>query len=330
MGSLLVIAGTSGPFADFSPHAPAINDTGLVAFHATRRSGATGVFCGQGGPIAPLAFKAAYRSQPALNAAGVLAVFAELPDGRPVLLRGTPGAAPDLITHEAIEDVGPMAPSINEAGVVAFRATSATGRAGIYVANGGALTRIAEAGDTFRCFDGQPLMLEDGSAIFRADQADGRQCIFRWRPDAEPACVAATGAEFAELGRFFGANADGTVVFTATAHGGSPGIHRAAGGAVETVFSAAKRYESIRGALVDASGRIVFLATTTGDALALYALDDGQPRRVIGMRDEFGTCPLTDFAFGPASFNNHGQVALRLRLADARQFIARLDVFESP
>lgn len=331
MGKLLVIAGNSGPFSDFGPYVPSINDRGMVAFFAVRRGGATGVFCGDGGPIQTLHQKATFRSHPDINDRGTLCVYADLADGSQVVLFGEVGAPPEVVTHEGIPAIGPLGPTINRAGAIAFRATSAAGQAGIYLAADGELTRLAEIGDGFGGFDGLPVILSDGSVIFRADHGDGTQRIHRWQPGGALACVVRTGEEFADLGRFPGANDRGTVVFTATRRDGSSGVFTipAAGGTATCAIESAKVFESFRGALIDDTGRILFYATPSGGELAIYTLDGAgaSPRRVIGLRDEFGTCPLTDFALNPVSFNNTGQIALRLKLADGRQFIARLDVF---
>ena len=327
MGKLLVIAGTSGPFSDFGSYAPSINNEGVVAFQATRRSGATGAFCGKGGPISPLAFKATYTSHPDINDAGELAIFATLPDSTPALLKGAIGAPPEVVAHEAIATIGPLGPTINQAGAVAFRAQSTAGRAGIYLAGRGAVTRIAETGEQFSSFDGLPLVLDGGDVVFRATHVDGSEAVHRWHAGLPPECIAATGTHFSQLGRFPSANALGTVVVTASRADGTHLLLRASAGRVDTLLESGRAFESFRGACVDDAGRIALLATPTGGELAVYAMDGDTPRRVIGLRDDFGTCALTDFAINPVSFNSVGQIALRLRLADGRQFIARLDVF---
>jgi len=330
MGKLLVIAGNSGPFSDFGPYVPSINDHGTVAFFATRRGGSTGVFCGDGGPIHTLHLKAGYRSHPDLNADETLCVFAELAERAQVVLFGRAGAPPEVVAHEGIPTIGPLGPTINAAGAIAFRATSAAGRAGIYVAAHGELARVAEAGERFAGFDGLPVILDDGSVIFRADHLDGTQGIHRWSPGGGLACAVQTGEVFTELGRFPSAEAHGTIAFTATRRDGSAGVFTVnAAGEMTTAIESTKAWENFRGALIDTAGRIVFHATPSGGELTIYALDapGATPRRVIGLRDEFGSCPLTDLALNPVSFNNSGQIALRLKLADGRQFIARLDTF---
>lgn len=331
MGKLMVIAGNSGPFSDFGPYVPSINDRGAVAFFATRRGGATGVFCGDGGPIHTLHQKATYRSHPDINEDGTLCVYADLADASQVVLLGRPGAAPEVITHEGIPSIGPLGPTMNNAGAIAFRATSAAGRAGVYVAAGGALTRVAEAGDRFASFDGLPVLFDDGSVVFRANHVDGTQAIHRRSSDGTMTCLVQTGDDLTELGRFPSGNGLGEIVFSATRPDGSSAIFttRAGQTAPTPVVESAKSFESFRGALIDDEDRIVFYAVPASGELAVYALDEpgAAPQRIIGLRDEFGTCPLTDLALNPVSLNNAGQIAVRLKLADGRQFIARMDVF---
>ena len=330
MGRLLVIAGTSGPFADFGTFAPAIKERGAVAFQATRRNGATGVFCGDGGPITCLHQTAAYRSHPDINDAGELCAYADLPDGREALLVGKPGQRPDAIAPDTLPAIGPLGPTMNETGAVAFRGTTAQSGPGIYVADGDRLTTVAAAGaGRFSGFEGLPVILADGRVVFRADRGPHRHSIHLWAPDGRERIVAETGDRFSELGRFPHANARGDVVFDARPQQGRAGIFRAREGEITPVVDTTAGFEEFRGALVDDAGRVVFYATPTGGTLAIHRSENGVHARVVGLGDELAGSPIIDLALNPVSFNNTGQIALRLKLADGRQFIARLDVFES-
>lgn len=323
----MVIADTSGPLSDFRPYVPSINDRGVVAFQATRQSGATGVFCGDGGPLSLLPQPAIYRSHPDINNHGALCAYAELPAGQQVVVIAAAGKRPEIVSREAHPTIGPLGPTMNDAGVIAFRASSRAGRPGIYVVDAMSFVAIAEAGERFRGFEGLPVIIDDHTVFFRADHVDGGHGIYARRQEGPLACIVATGDRFAELGRFPSANAGGSVVFTGTQRDGTSGIFRAAGGRVETLIDIRAGFESFRGALTDDAGRIVFYATPPGGTLGIYAFNAAGPRRLVGLGEEFFNSPLTELALNPVSINNAGQIALRLMLADRRQLIVRLDAF---
>ena len=327
MSTLMLIADTSGPLSDFGPYVPSINDHGMVAFQATRHDGSTGVFCGNGGELSLLRQLATYRSHPDINNRGSLCVYADLPDGKPIVLLASAGMPPAIISHETLSSIGPLGPTMNDAGAVAFRASSSAGHPGIYVADSSLCAVIAESGERFSGFEGLPVIIEDHTVFFRADHVDGGQGIHARRRGGELSCVVVTGNRFAQLGRFPSANASGSVVFPAAQRDGPSGIFKAVGGSVEAVIDTRAGFESFRGALIDDAGRIVFYATPPGGTLGVYALDGAIPRRLIGMGDEFHDCPLSELVLNPVSINNAGQIALRLALADRRQFIVRLDAF---
>lgn len=323
----MVIADTSGPISDFGPYVPSINDRGLVAFQATRQDGATEVFYGDGGPLSSLHQSATFRSHPDINNQGALCVYAELPAGKQIVLIAATGKPPEIICREALPTIGPLGPTMTNSGVVALRASSRSGRPGIYVVDSSSFVVIAEAGERFSGFDGLPVIIEDHTVFFRADHVGGGQGIYARRQDGQLACLVATGDRFAELGRFPCANSSGTVAFTATQCDGTSGIFSTVGGRIETLTDTSAGFESFRGALIDDAGRIVFYATPPGGTLGVYTLNAAGPMRLIGVGEEFVNCPLTELVLNPVSINNAGQIALRLKLADGRQFIVRLDAF---
>lgn len=323
----MIIADTSGPFTDFGPYVPSINDRGMVAFQATRQDGATGIFCGDGGPLSSISQSANYRSHPDVNNHGALCAYAELSAGKQIVLIAAARKPPEIICREALPTIGPLGPTMNDSGFVALRASSRAGRPGIYVVGSSSFVVIAEAGERFSGFDGLPVIIEDHTVFFRASHVDGGHGIYARRQNGQLECLVATGDRFAELGRFPSANASGSVVFAATQGDGTSGIFRIVGGRIETVIDASAGFESFRGALIDDAGRIVFYATPPGGTLGVYTLNAAGPMRLIGLGEAFVNCPLTELALNPVSINNAGQIALRLRLADGRQFIVRLEAF---
>jgi hypothetical protein len=76
---------------------------------------------------------------------------------------------------------------------------------------------------------------------------------------------------------------------------------------------------------VDSAGRVVFYATPRGGAHGIFSGPDPTRDRVLAIGDPTLGSTLTDFALNPVSINAHGQLALRVELADGRQAILRAD-----
>jgi hypothetical protein len=266
-----IVAETGDRFADFRPYVPAIADDGTIAFQATLRDGGSSVCIGD------RLIEGNYASHPDV-AGGRFCAYA----GGRLVLDGR--VVSDL-------DVGPLGPTINEHGTIAFRAGNA-----IWRWQNGHVEQVAGPGE----YEGLPVLSASGAVVYRSDGGiwmDGR-------------LVVPNGDQFGELGRFPSVNDDGVIAFAATT-----GVYMVSGGAIVTVVS--DGFESYRGALVDGSGGVVFYATPIGGTLGVYR----GAKRLIGIGDKAFGSEVVEFALNPVSINRHGQLAIRVALAEGRQLL---------
>lgn len=326
--SLTSIAETGVEIVDFAPYVPAVDDAGVVTFHAARADGGSCVLAGSGGALRVVAESptgARFISHPDTNCEGALVVYAS--HGPNVALRRIEGATATTLagTSGAFSGIGPLGPTMSRAGDVAFRADTLEGGAGVFLWRAGRAISLADS-SRFATFYGLPVAYADGAVAFRADTPDGRQGIYVAREGTLEAVVE-TGARFQKLGFFPCASDAGQVVFAATDQDGAQGIFCAAGGEARVVVDATTHgFESVRGALVDDEGAIVFFATPRGGALGVYAAGasaDTPP--VIAVGDARFGAPVTELALNPVSIAPGPRIAIRLRLGDGRQLVVRAD-----
>ncbi len=321
--ALTPIAKTGGRFTDFMPYVASINDHGVVAFQATLRGGGSGVYAGSGGPLSTIVETdagplAAIRSHPDLNGGGSACFYATSRSGlRAVVL------VRDGMVLTLAEDAGPLGPTMNDSGIVAFRAESESG-AGIFTGSEGGISPVAETGDGFSAFHGLPVINGGGAVVFRADRSTGDQGIYVC--DGGPlAPVAETGEVFAGLGQFPILNDAGTVAFCATLHDGRSGMFIASAGETVVVLDSSGSFESFRGVLLDEAGRLIFYATPRGGELGVFTGPDPVDDCLLQLGAPLLGSTLVDFALNPVSINNSGQVAIRVKLATGLQLVLRAD-----
>ena len=251
---------------DFGPYVPSINNHGVVAFTVGSE-----VLCGDGGPLRRL-LAGDFHSHPDINDNLQCCVY-----GR----RRVWGVAGDF------ERVGPLGPTMNESGQVAFRADGA-----IFLGE-----RRLAAG----AFEGLPVTNAAGTVVFRSDTG-----IYTTLG------VVADFTTFVSLGHFPDINDEGTVVFTGDHTVSGPGVFTSSRQVVAG-------FPSVRGALINNAGQIVFYATPTGGSLGIYA----QAGRLLSIGDSLWGARVTEFALNPVSFNDLGQLAIRIGLSNGRRMIVR-------
>jgi PASTA domain-containing protein len=140
----MVIATTGERFSDFAPYVASVNDAGTVAFQAALQGGGTGVFTGSDGGIEEAVgptLLAGVTSHPDLNNAGAMSFYGDLPAGHGVFLLRY-GLQTIADTHGEFASIGPLGPTMNEAGAVAFRADRAAGGSGIFVGDGDGVATV--------------------------------------------------------------------------------------------------------------------------------------------------------------------------------------------
>ena len=309
--SVQPIADNCGSLLDFGPYAPAINRAGVVAFTATLRSGGTGLFTVRGQSLSMVARSGdafgEICSHPDINDRGDLCFYAALLKGGIGAFRLRDGELTQVSSPADHALVGPLGPTINEAGVVALRAESRSGRRGVWLGEPPRL--IADDSRQIAALQGLPVVTDSGVVVFRADLRGGGQAILAGRGGSLTTLVDTDGA-LASLGNFPSVNAGETVAFAATLRAGGGGVFVCRDGEITKLNTG--EFESFRGALIDDWGRVVFFATPPGGTVGVYIGGE----RVLGLGDPLFGSTIVDFALNPVSMSGEGQIAVRLSLED--------------
>ncbi len=281
------------------------------------------MYVGSGGPLSTIVETDAgplanVCSHPDLNWDGSACFYATLRSGARALILVRGGQVLTIA-----ENAGPLGPTMNDSGIVAFRAESEV-RAGIFTGDEGGIHAIAETGDDFSAFHGLPVINGGGAVVFWADRTTGGQGIYVG--DGGPlARVVETDEVFGGLGQFPIMNDAGTVAFCATLHDGRSGMFMASAGEIVAVLDSSGSFESFRGVLLDEAGRLVFYATPRGGELGVFTGPDPATDCLIQLGAPLLGSTLVDFALNPVSVNNAGQVAIRVKLATGLQLVLRAD-----
>lgn len=317
----VVVARAGERFRSFAPYVPTLDARRCVTFQASLVGGGAGVFLADGGPVREL-LRTGERvidvvSHPARAANGAFSAYAKTTAGDALALGVDGRLVVATASATGLASIGPLGPTTNEAGVVAFRATTLSGEAGVFTWADGNVSVIAVATGPVRGFEGLPVINERGDVAFRAELVGGEQVI--GVADAQGVVwLAETGDDFVELSRFPSINASGQVAFSAITRDGERGVYFARRGARERIFEGTSSFESLRGVLVDDAARVLLIATPRGGALGLYEVD-GEKRLAVG--DPIEGSSVTEFAANPVSMNGAGDVAARVRLGDGRECI---------
>jgi hypothetical protein len=328
MFSWTVIATTGERFSDFAPYVASVNDEDTVAFQAALRGGGTGVFTGHGGAITEVAgptLLAGVTSHSDLNNAGATSFYGVFADGGQGVFLLRDGRLQTIATtRDGIAAIGPLGPTMNEVGTVAFRAEQTSGVSGVFAGDGAAVATVADTVGGWSAFHGLPVIDGRGTVVFRADREDGVQGIYAGRGGSIET-IAETGDVFETLAFFPSATDGGTVAFAATLRAGGAWIFTVADGRIVQNLDTEGAFESYCGALIGNAGGVAFTATPRGGSLGLFAGPDPHADRILALGDRLLGSTLAEFAANPVSVNGHGHVAVRATLADGRQIILRAD-----
>lgn len=312
------VAETGGRFCDFSPYVPAVLENGDVLFSARTSAGNWNVFRFDGDDVADAIASTEVCSHPAFGG-GVLAVFAAQSNGERIVLARGHGA------FKSIAPAGPLGPTVNAAGVVAFRTELPGGLQQICTFDGN--TRIHADSTQFAAFHGLPLAMPDGSVVFRADQHDGVHGIFRSDAnDVRP--LVRTGEKFKSLNNFASAM-DDAVAFCATSLNGQSNAYIARDGVITPLLRDASTFQSLRGVLVDSQRRVTFYATPASGEyagrLAVFQTDGAQTDCLAAIGAAMDDSVVEEFTLNPVSINSNGRVAIRVKLESGKQKILAFD-----
>ena len=328
---LKVIAATGERFSDFSPFVPSINELGVVAFQAALVKGGSGIFTGRGDAITTVVDTTGreysrFYSHPDINSQGVLSIYAEDTDGNCGVYIAIGNSLISVAdTVGTFGKIGPLGPTMNNEGVVAFRAELKSGVSGVFTSHVGSRLVIVADTDKFSEFNGIPVVNNNNTVVFRAGLNNGTQGIYQMEGKVL-STVAETGERFLELGSFPSLNDKDAVVFTALQQDETYGVFKCSDQRIETIIDSKGPFESFRGALIKGSGSIIFYGTPRGGTLGIYRGADPVLDRILGIGDPLFDSKVVDFALNPVSYNDAGQIVLRVALEDRRQFIVLADL----
>ena len=274
--------------------APAINDMGVVAFLATYDDfspSSVVLFKGSGGPLTPVYDSAttplsgSFGSGMAINNTDTVA-FYNILDGSPYndgIFSGTGGTTYTTVaehTNTTFNSPFNPYPSINNAGVVAFKASLDGGGSAVAKGSGGPATIIATTADpAFSAFFGNPDINEAGQVVFMAARDSGGSGIFVGDGTAAPIDFATTDDGFTGFTGDVAINDLGDVIFKANYgsfaifNGRNPVLNRIVGSGTELqpgVF--ASGISLINGSLND-DRSFVFHALLSGSGQGIYRAD---------------------------------------------------------
>ena len=251
--TLTPVAETGERFSDFAPYVGAIDNRGLVAFQAALARAARGSTLSDGERVTTVAESATgpfggVCSHPDINPGGSCCFYASVEpesqaafvvrDGEIAFLAGA---------------AGPLGPTMNEAGAIAFRASTAGGGEGVFLCDGGVVTTIADTTGRFARFHGLPVVAGDGTVVFRADVEGGGEGVYLG-DGATVTAIAETGGTFGGFGFFPFANEPGAVAFCASLQDGGAGVFTVEDGELTAAVDSSGPFESFRGALLDGAG----------------------------------------------------------------------------
>lgn len=299
--SVEAIADTrSGVLTDFRPYVPAIDAAGGVAFQARFRGG-EGIFAWTEAEGLVLVKEGPVVSHPARTPNKQFSAFVGAP---PVLW-----ASWTEVPCEGTLKPGPLGPTMNSRGDIAFRGDDATGRNGIYLWQEGAITLIAHSGETWNAFHGLPVVNDVGDVIYRAEAGD-RHAVCLWTR-GQTSIVAESG----DLGYFPSIDALGEVGFSC-----ATGAVLVRDGIATALAVPRDGFESFRHCLPRGGRPPAIVATPTGGQMGLYVAG----KRCLGIGDSHDGGVVAEFALNPVSVSAAPWIAVRLLMQDKTQRIVRV------
>lgn len=327
--SFVNIADSTGPFSSFVG-APAINDTGTVAFQADLDSPSfgRGIFAGAvgGGPVVTIADDSGPLTtlglgNPDINAGGTVAFRASFDGGGGAIYAASSAGGGPLtpVIQTASGPTGYGDPAINDAGVVVFKGDLDSAGAGIYAgsAAGGPITPLVNTTSPLSVSSVNPSINDAGVVVFGA--------VFPPGPSFGLFTIPATGGSTTPVATPGGPlisitprdpsiNDAGTVAFRAD----SKVLTVSSGGTLTTVVNAnaPSPFGPLADFAINDAGVVVFediAGIFTGpDIVSDKVIKDGDPL--------FGSTVLSlDFLHG---LNNRGDIAFRYSLLNGVSGIA--------
>jgi hypothetical protein len=223
------------------------------------------------------------------------------------LLPGLPAKAQNYtFTLIAVTSSGFGAPSLNDAGVVAFSALLPGGTNGVFTGSGGSLTTIADTSGAFSGFSSPVSINNQGAVAFSAGLDAGGSGLFTGS-GGPTTTIADTSGPFSSFSAP-SLNNNGTVAFRASLDAGGSGIFTGSGGSVTTLYDTGPGSpfsDFLLSPSLSDAGTVAFRANLKAGGSGLFT-GRGGPTTTVAANSP-------NFNFGnpgsPPSLNNEGTVA---------------------
>lgn len=327
------IADEQGGFAQFDTTLFAINASGAVAFAA--RSSANGnkrcVFRGDGTTTTTIVVPPntlpnqveRFASTPTINDAGVVAYY--LYTGNIILGIGSGGATTTIADNTTTFKYFGY-PIINNAGRVAFGASSYSGTNGVYLSSGNGAPAVLALvqPDYSEFFDGivEPISVNDNNtAAFYGNygtDGNGQGGEFGILSTSGGAATLIGGSAngFSNVAYGPAINNSGVVAFAGDKTGTGKGIFTGSGGATTTVVDLSGPFSTVQTPAINNNGDVAFEAVLDAGGGGIYLSTGGVIRRVVGKGDIIGGRTVTAVAFCRRALNDNGQIAFVVKFTD--------------
>jgi hypothetical protein len=324
--------------------APAINNSGTVAFVGNTFDSGGGIFSSAGsGSLTIITLGSGFGTLPSINDAGTVAFLRS--DGQIAIGSGGPVI---VIESGAFREFLGNHPSINNAGQVAYRKSPddffGFGPSLLRVGNGTSVTTIATTtGAPFSRFGSignsyRPSINNNGMVAFQASLDAGGSGIFTLL-NGTLTTVADTSGIFSSFGVNPSLSDNGMVAFLASLRAGGSGIflgNGSMGGSTSLIAdTASSLFSGFDQVSLGGEGTVAFLARLTGGGTGIFTGSSdgtatGKTNKVIQTGDMLFGSTVTGLDFHSEGLNDGGQVAFRYTLADGRNGIARAQVIPEP
>jgi hypothetical protein len=320
------IADTSGDFQAFG-EPPTLNNAGVVAFQANRRTGGIrGVYSGSGGSLTTIAetgsdFSTFIAGDVVINDAGIVAFYARRTNNMLGIYAGN-GATPVTIAESASSAVKAFF-DIGVNGNVTYVMENPTYQ--LRRGDGATDGALLGVGNGWTSFVG-PAVNASGATAFYGTQQDGDYGIYVRDGSGGVIPIAEGGATLVSFTNRPAINEAGTAAFSARRTGGGDGIFSGRGGQLTTIADTSGVFSGVGPAVsINAAGRVAFIAFLDAGGSGLFTGGDPVLHRVIRVGDALDGSTVSVLNFARFAFNDDGSLAFSARLTDGRFGIYRAD-----
>jgi hypothetical protein len=334
---------SSGDFALFY-HCAAINNSGVVAFHAERDSGVKGIYRTDGTTVTTIVDDStnefsfhpvprSLESRPAIDDTGTVAFFIYHRVGdwdyAPSVRTGN-GGATTLIAESSTTGTFYDAfsnPAIRN-GVVSFCGglnAPPSDPHGAFTApsSGGSYTVVAQQGGEFGDSFSETSINAGGQVAFWAVLTNSPEGIFVGPGGATTIATTEAGSPFTRLFEFPKISDSGTVVFFAQLTNGNYGVFYGSGGALTEVTVAGGGELDDTFPSINSAGTVACLGRLASNERAILAGSGGTVEKVIAVGDPlFGSTVIQLDEPGSHGLNNNGQIVFGYSLENGVEGIA--------